>query len=82
MEDLNIQQFEGFESSSKDGKQIVHTFACFFQTWQLHLQDQLNKMQQDFEKICITNSTKNQYLEDKVRTLEKKLEKVVLQSDD
>ena len=72
MEDLNIQSFEGFEPSSKDGKQIVPMSASFFQSWQLHLQEQFNKVRQEFEKIRITNSTKNQNLEDKVRTLEKK----------
>ena len=82
MEDLSVQPFVGFETSSKDGKQIVPLFASFFQSWQLHFQEQFKKMQQAFEKICITNSTKNQNLEDKVRTLEKKLEKVELQSDD
>ena len=39
-------------------------------------------MQQEFEILCITNSTKIQKLEDKVRTLEKKQKKVELQSDD
>ena len=39
-------------------------------------------MQQEFENIFITNSTKIQNLEDKACTLEKKLEKVELQSGD
>ena len=82
MEDLNTQPFEGFEPSSKDGKQIVPMFASFFQSWQLNLLEQFEKMQQEFEKLCITNSTKVHKLEGKVRTLEKKLEKVELQSDD
>ena len=82
MEDLNTQPFEGFEPSSKDGKQIVPMFASFFQSWQHHLVEQFEKMQQEFEKLCIANSTKIQKLEDQVRTLEKKLEKVELQSDD
>ena len=57
-------------------------FASFFQKWQLHIQEQFEKMQQEFEKLWITNSTKFQNLEDKVRTLEKKLGKVELQCDD
>ena len=79
---MNIQPFEGFEPSSKDGKQIVPMFASFFQSWQHHLVEQFEKMQQEFEKLCITNSTKTQNLEDKVRTFEKKVEKGEHQTDD
>ena len=39
-------------------------------------------MQKEFENICVANSTKIQNLEDKVRNLEKKLEKVQIQSGD
>ena len=39
-------------------------------------------MQKEFEDICVANATKIQNLEDKVRTLEKKLEKVELQTED
>ena len=75
MDDLNIQPFEGFEPSSTDGKLIKPMFVSLFQSWQLLLQEHFKKMQEEFEKLCLTNSTKFQKLEDKVRTLEKKARK-------
>ena len=82
MEDLNVQPLEGIEPTSKDGKAIVHSFGSFFENWQRHLQEQFKKMQKELENICRTSSTKIQNLEEKVCTLEKKLEKVELQTED
>ena len=82
MDDLNVQPLEGFEPTSKDGKAIVPVFSSFFQNWQHHLQEQFTRTQKEFEDICMANSTKIQNLEDKVRTSEKNLEKVELQTDD
>ena len=82
MDDLNVRPLEGFEPTSKDGKAIVPALAAFFQNWQHHLSEQFTKMQKEFEDICVANATKIQNLEDKVRTLEKKLEKVELQTED
>ena len=79
MHDLNVQPLESFEPTSKDGKPIVHLFASFFQNCQHHLHEQLKKMQKEIEVFCVSNSTKFQNLEAKVRTLEKKLEKVEIQ---
>ena len=81
MEDLNVQPLEGFEPTSKDGKAIMPLFTSFFESWQHHLQEKFKKMLQEFENICITNSTKIKNLEVKVHTLKKKQEKVELQSD-
>ena len=82
MDDLNIQPLEGFEPTSMDGKAIVPVFDAFFQNWHHHLQEQFTKMQKEFEDTCVANSTKKQNLEYKVRTLEKKLGKVELQTED
>ena len=78
MDDLNVKLLEGFEPTNKDGKAIVPVFAALFQKWQHHLQELLTKMQKEFEDICVASSTKNQTMEDKVRTLERNLEKVQL----
>ena len=39
-------------------------------------------MQESFEKICVEHLTQIQNLEDKVRTLDKKLDKIELQTED
>ena len=75
MNELNVRPLEGFEPTSKNGKAIVPALAAFIQNWQHHLPEQFTKMQQEVEDICVANATKIQNLEDKVRTLEKKLEK-------
>ena len=83
MDDLmNVQPIEGFEPPSKDGKAIVPALAAFFQNWQHYLQEQFTKMQKEVEDVCVANATKIQNLEDKVRTLEKKLGKFELQTED
>ena len=56
-------------------------FASFSQNWKHHLQEQFKKMQKEFQDICVAKWTKLQNLEDKVRTFEKKLEKVELQAE-
>ena len=82
MDDLNVQLLEGFEPTSRDGKAIVPLFASFFGNRQHHLHEQFTKIQKEFEDICVENSTKLQNLEVKIRTPEKKLEKVEFQTDD